>query len=37
VFAARNSWDVRVTQILSALSGIGIDLADDTLHRQLAA
>lgn len=37
VFAARNSWDVRVTQILSALSGIGIDLIDETVARPLAA
>jgi hypothetical protein len=37
VFAARNSWDVRVTQILSALSGIGIDLTGDTVTQPLAA
>jgi glycosyltransferase involved in cell wall biosynthesis len=37
VFAARNSWDVRITQILSALSHIGVDLAGDTADRQLAA
>ena len=37
VFAARNSWDVRVTQILSALSDIDVDLTGETVNAQVAA
>ncbi|HEU4692637.1 MAG TPA: glycosyltransferase, partial [Vicinamibacterales bacterium] len=37
VFAARNSWDVRVTQVLSALSDIDIGLMGEPVNTQVAA
>ena len=37
VFAARNSWDVRVKQVIDALSSIGVLLDDDTARERAAA
>ncbi len=36
-FAARNSWDVRIAQVVEALSSIGVSLDDDSVTERAAA
>lgn len=37
MFAARNTWDVRVSQVVAALSSIGVNLTQDAARTRMAA